>query len=141
MIENITLFPEINKEDAAQEIRIISPKNIIDNGAKKTDIYDLQNTNPCDEEDIEVVKHETSLPLDQLNYEEVKDSMLSDFRAISSYKDFLAHIDGQLRQAELDICNFLRLSTMILESKQRLMNPKAQQISDILDHVRSTRER
>ncbi|KAL0921142.1 hypothetical protein M5K25_008186 [Dendrobium thyrsiflorum] len=150
LIGNVTLFPEINKEDSGQEIRIISPKNIIDKDEKTTDIYDFEHTKPCDEEEgIETVKQEKKLSFDEelQNCEEdaigTQDSgsMMSDLRAISSYEEFLEHIDGQLRQAELDICNFLRLSTMIWESKQKQMNLKVQHISDILDHVRSTRER
>ncbi|PKU69802.1 hypothetical protein MA16_Dca023621 [Dendrobium catenatum] len=149
LIGNVTLFPEINKGDSGQEIRIISPKNIIDKDEKTTDIYDFEHTKPCDEEGTETLKQETKLSFDQelQNCEEDvigtqgSGSMMSDLRAISSYEEFLEHIDGQLRQAELDICNFLRLSTMIWESKQKKMNLKVQHISDILDHVRSTRER
>ncbi|KAH0464083.1 hypothetical protein IEQ34_006869 [Dendrobium chrysotoxum] len=142
LIGNVTLFPEINKEDSGQEIRIISPKNFIDKDEKTTDIYDFEHTKPCDEEGIETVKQDIKQSFDQ-ELQNCEDdaigtqgsgSMMSDLRAISSYEEFLEHIDGQLRQAELDICNFLRLSTMIWESKQRQMNLKVQHISDILDH-------
>ncbi|XP_020591492.1 uncharacterized protein LOC110032260 [Phalaenopsis equestris] len=147
LIGNVTLFPVINNEDSAQETRIIFPKNIIENDAM-TGNHDFKYTKTCEEEDIKNMKHEKSLPLyhEQLNYEEVaidtqvSDNM-SDFRTISSYEDFLEHVDGLLKQAELATCDFIRLSTIFLESKQRQMNPNLQQISDILDLVRRTRGR
>lgn len=145
LIGNVSLFPEIGREDTSPEIRIVSPKHKSDKDTMKTEISDLQHDKLCNEHNVDTVEHGSGI---SLNHDQditidarASDDMLNDLRAVSSYEDFMEDVDEQLMQVELDIYNFLRFSTMVLESKEKQMNTKVQQASEILEHIRKTRGR
>lgn len=59
---------------------------------------------------------------------------------LSSYKDFLEHIDLQVNKLEDELNSFLTFSALILESK-KLENSKVKQVMEILEDVHHMRAR
>ncbi|KAG0455227.1 hypothetical protein HPP92_024201 [Vanilla planifolia] len=145
LISNVMSIPEIFGEESSQEIRIISPTTEVYTDKVTTDV-----SMPKKEEGfiatgrletIPQLDHEQGNSESVANESEDINSMISNLWAVSSYEDFLEHIDGQLRLVELDLCNFLRLSAIILDSKQQQTNSRVLHVSEILDSVVSTRGR
>ncbi|KAG0455299.1 hypothetical protein HPP92_024264 [Vanilla planifolia] len=143
LISNVMSIPEIFGEESSQEIRIISPTIEVCTDKVTTDV-----SMPKKEEGfiatgrletIPQLDHEQGNSESVANESEDINSMISNLWAVSSYEDFLEHIDGQLRLVELDLCNFLRLSGIILDSKQQQTNSRVLHVSEILDSVVSTR--
>lgn len=60
---------------------------------------------------------------------------------ISSYEQFLEHLDLQLTNIEAELVNVLRFSNMVLEGGEKSQNLKLQQTKEILEAVYGIRKR
>lgn len=68
-------------------------------------------------------------------------TLASSLKEISSYEDFLEHLDQQLNNIETEVETFLRFSNMILEGDGTSINLKLQQAGEILEGVSRIRRR
>ncbi|KAL0443748.1 UNVERIFIED_CONTAM: hypothetical protein Slati_2097500, partial [Sesamum latifolium] len=62
-------------------------------------------------------------------------------REISTFEEFIDHLDQQLNKIEELLETFLRFSNVLLESKEKPEYSKVQHAIEILEGVRHTRER
>ena len=65
----------------------------------------------------------------------------SSLKEISSYENFLEHLDQQLNNIEAELDMFLRFSNIILEGEGTSINLKLQQAGEILEGVSQIRKR
>lgn len=69
------------------------------------------------------------------------ENLANNLNGISSYKDFLQHVDRTLQQVESDLVTFLRVSNLILESEQKQTSARMQQTLALLEDICSIRQR
>uniref|UniRef100_A0A7N2MCZ5 Uncharacterized protein n=1 Tax=Quercus lobata TaxID=97700 RepID=A0A7N2MCZ5_QUELO len=60
---------------------------------------------------------------------------------ISSYDEFLEHIDQELSKIEAELVTILRVSTLVLDSKETPKNSKVQQTQELLESICGIRKR
>ncbi|KAL9661169.1 hypothetical protein QQ045_025991 [Rhodiola kirilowii] len=70
-----------------------------------------------------------------------ENGIIGSLRDISSYEEFLEHLDGQLNIIEAELAILIRLSTSVLEREEMPQNSKVHQTLEILEGIRSIRER
>ncbi|CAM8887974.1 unnamed protein product [Rhodiola kirilowii] len=70
-----------------------------------------------------------------------ENGIIGSLRDISSYEEFLEHLDGQLNIIEAELAILIRLSTLVLEREEMPQNSKVHQTLEILEGIRSIRER
>lgn len=170
LVETIGLDVEVNSEDASSPVRIVSPKdectgssgNSTDSDTdllkhtedqnSKTYVQDQANM-PSNNDPNNVegalqnsVEHFVEPPRDDEDILEVplavnENNVVSSLKALSSYKDFLEHIDQQLKKIEAEVVMVLRFSTLIVEGEDSPENIKVQQTREILEAVGCIRER
>lgn len=144
------MYPEMSQDESGHQIRFVNPKvyddgksdetNGLDKDCMKTGQDNVQQ-NEVHEESFSVDFEELSIrdnsDIDTSNHEH----LIGKLNGISSYEDFLQYIDGQLQKVESDLVMFLKLSTLMLENKEKQASRKVQQTSGLLNDVRSIRER
>lgn len=62
-------------------------------------------------------------------------------KEITSYEDFMCHLDQQLNKMQMELQTFLRFSALILESEEKPENCKVHHAMEILEGIRHVRER
>ncbi|GMH11970.1 hypothetical protein Nepgr_013811 [Nepenthes gracilis] len=67
--------------------------------------------------------------------------LLSSLKGISSYIEFLEHLDRQLHKIEEELATILRLSNLMLDNDEKPNNPKVQQAVEIYENLRGIRGR
>lgn len=68
-------------------------------------------------------------------------TLASSLNELSSYEDFVEHLDQQLNNIEAELKTFLRFSNMILEGEGTSIYLKLQQATEILEGVSRIRRR
>lgn len=132
---------KVNRETASTPVRIVSPRTPTDislHSLQTSQDHELQEGSPeikpCKDEDLN--SDENSVGGEVLRevdgFRSLKD--------LSSYKDFLEHIDLQVNKLEDELNSFLTFSALILESK-KLENSKVKQVMEILEDVHHMRAR
>lgn len=145
LIENIASDVDIGSKDASSTVRIVSPKD-----------EDTRNQNEDDDLELKAMKYGADQLL-QVDTEGQADQQIldsvdnQDFRnnadiiyslkGISSYEDFIEHLDQQLNKIETELVMVLGVSTMLLEKNEKPKNSKVQQTEELLEGVRTIRER
>ncbi|KAA8524154.1 hypothetical protein F0562_010415 [Nyssa sinensis] len=148
LIGNVALDLDLGKEDASSPVRIVSPREEVTGNLNKTEDFDPNAQTVCEDQELQV--HATDIPIgNELN--NLEDSltgdiwnegnMVSSLKEISSYKDFLEHLDQQLNRIEAELLTVLRLSTLVLEAEEKPKNWKLQETEEILEDVRRIRGR
>ncbi|KAK1322325.1 hypothetical protein QJS10_CPA03g00694 [Acorus calamus] len=69
------------------------------------------------------------------------DGKIHELQGASSYEEFLEHIDQQLQEIETYMSTTLNLSTLVMDLEEKQKNTKVQQMVEILNDLRGTRER
>lgn len=150
LIGNVTMNIEDTTEDASSPVRIIAPKEEVQkdftkdasdpNTMKFSDIQDVQLSvesqgNPLDEEETE------NLPGSLCNSSWNEDNIASSLSEISSYEDFMEHIDRKLSEIEAELVTVLNVSTLVLNSEERPKNSRLQQTMELLQSIHDIRQR
>ncbi|KAF8408961.1 hypothetical protein HHK36_005031 [Tetracentron sinense] len=150
LIGNVALDLEVGREDASTPVRIISPKeDTADYSNEKEDFFQISMKLDEDQEQQFQTEFQENLPINH-QHEDIEegnvttgiwneDDMISNLNGISSYEDFLKHLDQQLNKIEVELVTVLRLSNLVLESKEKPKNSKVQQTKEILQSVRGIR--
>lgn len=151
LIGNVAaMYPEMSQEESGHQIRFVNPKVYSDGEANETDGLEKDCVKTGQDVVQEIENCEESLHLD---FEEpsIKENSSTDtshlenlagmLNGISSYEDFLQYVDGRLQKVESDLVMFLKLSTLMLENKEKQTSSKVQQTSGLVKDIRSIRER
>ncbi|XP_050226739.1 uncharacterized protein LOC126676558 [Mercurialis annua] len=137
---------EVNGEDASGPVRIVSPKEevVVD---KDEDEYTDNKLNGSSNKDVQLhTDAEASLQaaedLGILRKDVLgEDGKIIGLDSISSYEDFLEHIDLQLNRIESELVVILNVSTLLLSDEDKPKNSKVQQTLELLESVRAVRNR
>ncbi|KAJ4837790.1 hypothetical protein Tsubulata_046862 [Turnera subulata] len=70
-----------------------------------------------------------------------EESIIRQLKGISSYEDFLAHLDIQLDRVEAELVTVLNVSSFVLNDDDKHKNSKVQQILELLEDVSAIRQR
>ncbi|KAL2316812.1 hypothetical protein Fmac_030688 [Flemingia macrophylla] len=150
LIGNITVNIEDTTEDASSPVRIIAPKEEVqkdftkDNSEpdmmKFSDIQDVQLSieregNPLDDKETQNLLE--SLSIDVSN----EDDIPRNLSEMSSYEDFMEHIDQKLSEIEAELVTVLNVSTLVLDNEERPNNSRLQQTIELLESIHSIRQR
>lgn len=148
LIGNMALDLEDSEAEPSSPVRIVSPTE-----ETITDDY-LQLDNVAFEEDEEMqVSAENQRNIHAENdcnnspqgsfrgtMVNAADNVL-DPRETSAYEDFMMHLDQQLNKVQEEVETFLRVSNLLLESKESPEYSKVQHATEILNGVHDLRER
>lgn len=148
LIGHVAMPSEMSGKDSCQQVRFISPKYGNDEVSNKTisicpDLSKSGGHKVLETQDCEVNLHDDCQPDFEVSTGIVSsndDDIISNLKDVSSCKDFLEHVDRQLRIAEIDLVEFIRLQSL-LENRREQMNNKVQQISELLTEILRIRGR
>ncbi|XP_042493079.1 uncharacterized protein LOC122072746 isoform X2 [Macadamia integrifolia] len=152
LVSNVALDLEVGRADASGPIRIIPPKEEMEFDPNKNEDFN-PDTMDLDEDQPEQFETEfqANLSINQ-QQEDIEEGTVSmriwneeninrSFKDISSYEDFLEHVDQQLNKIEVEVATVLRLWTLVLDSEEQSKNSNVQHTFEILENVRGIRER
>lgn len=148
LIQNIASDVDIGSQDASSMVRIVSPKDE-DIGNKNEDddlewktmkygadqLLQVDTEGQADQQILDCVDNQ-----DFWNVADKPDIIYS-LKGISSYEDFIEHLDQQLNKIETELVMVLRVSTLLLEKNEKPKNYKVKQTEELLEGVRTIRER
>ncbi|PHU04205.1 hypothetical protein BC332_25027 [Capsicum chinense] len=151
LIGNVALDLEIATDDAPSPVRIVSPKDDNPDNSDENEDFDPETINLDDSQELQAPNDSNA---DLKTDNELKDleastsgnvskeaDRINNLKGVSSFEEFLERIDQQLRDIEVELVTFLRFSSLILESKEKLENSKVQQALDVLEGVHQLRGR
>ncbi|KAK3020867.1 hypothetical protein RJ639_045295 [Escallonia herrerae] len=125
LVGNVALDLDIFTEEASTPVRIVSPKEA---GAQKDDLWTNSDAG-SDElvESQELQGQETYKEPDNLEASLGGESwrgmdIVRGLKGITSYEDFLHHLDQQLNKIEVELVTVLRFSTLVLDDVEKPKN-------------------
>lgn len=148
LIGNIASDSEISGEDDPSPIRIISPRG----RAEKDENMDFSNDALTLTEDQKSLLHTDDLVEQPANEELEEHQAYPSFRTfneensssslalISTYEDFLEHLDQQLKKIEQELVTILNVSTLLVDD-EKPKNAKVQQTAELLESILDMRQR
>ncbi|XP_057508754.1 uncharacterized protein LOC130791582 isoform X2 [Actinidia eriantha] len=150
LIENVASDLDIGREDASSAVRIVSPKDEDTGKLNEEECLDWNTINSKDQ--VLEVHTETQAgqrignsmdnPTGDLTGDSRNDAdIISSLKGISSYEDFIEHLDQQLDKIEAELVIVLRVSTFVLEDNEKPKNSKVQQTLELLEGIHDLRER
>jgi hypothetical protein len=150
LVGNVTTNIEDTTEDASSPVRIIAPKEEVlkdspeddsdSNQIKFGDSQDVQISSESQEnlpDDKEIEKLLGSLSTNTGNENNIPSSLSQ----ISSYEEFIEHIDQKLREIETELVAVLNVSVLVLDSEERPKNSRWQQTMELLESIHDIRQR
>lgn len=150
LIGNVAVNIEDTIEDASSPVRIIAPKEEIQKDFTKDnsdpdmmkfgDIQDVKHSvenegNPLDDKETQNLLE--SLGIGSSN----EDNIARNLSEISSYEDFMEHIDKKLSEIEAELVTVLNVSTLVLDNEERPKNSRLQQTIELLESIHGIRQR
>lgn len=134
LIGNISLDPEVDRDYASGGVHIVSVSPKLDS------TEDEQENDPLglDSQDSQLIEEET---LDTDNHLPEDASTGIDFRDVSSYESFLGNVDQKLGRIEAELVTVVNVASLVLNHEDKPKNLKVQQTAEILEEIRSVRER
>ncbi|XP_073153695.1 uncharacterized protein [Henckelia pumila] len=147
LIGNVALDTEVNETEPSSPIWIITPKEAILNNSYENQKSMSDQLTFGEHQEVLVVADSESGEGDFNNTSSFSpigrndSSIMQHLREISSFEDFMKHIDQKLHEIEEKLETFISVSSLLLESKKKPEHSKVQHATDILEVVRDTRER
>ena len=151
LVGNVALDLEVGNENAPSPVRIIGQKQ-----ENKEDLNENIEVEPHvleldGQQDLQLCSEiEESLPVGK-DPEDIQASLsvgiwndndlISGLSGISSYDEYLEHIDQELSKIEAELVTILRVSTLVLDSKETPKNSKVQQTQELLESICGIRKR
>ncbi|KAJ6306730.1 hypothetical protein OIU78_021943 [Salix suchowensis] len=143
LIGNVAFDVEVETEDDSNPVRIVSPKLGVtdfssDDNLKFSDGQDLQlcadgETNPPVDEEVGFLGRD-------ICNDSNEESIIRGLKDVSSYEDFLEHLDVQLDTIESELVTILNVSALVLNDNEKPNNFKVQQTIELLESVRAIRK-
>ncbi|KAJ9563604.1 hypothetical protein OSB04_008764 [Centaurea solstitialis] len=152
LVGTVALNHEIETEDAAAPVRVVSPpsETLAVNGNSKKDLLNSDDDqelpdrtyNLPTKDETNNIEQSLQVPI-QLSTDGIENDsdLISSLTGLTSYEDFLDRIDQQLNKVEAEVITVVKFSTLILETRESPTNAKVQQLREILDAVRHVRQR
>ncbi|KAM7270033.1 hypothetical protein ACFE04_029247 [Oxalis oulophora] len=136
----------VDKKDSQIPVRIVSPiQQVAHNINENKDLISSNNDDKLvDSQKIALSVHNLSNDADKyqfLSLAENEDNLISSLQNISSYDDFLEHIDIQFHKIEAELVSVLNASTILLGNEEIKRNSRVEQTKELLDSVREIRHR
>ncbi|XP_062009039.1 uncharacterized protein LOC133725699 isoform X2 [Rosa rugosa] len=151
LIGNVALDLEVVRQDVFSPVRIVSPtpedaqdldevEELVPKGSKLTD----------DQENLFLTENQASLPVEPEGDDVRKplktgvwneDDILSSLQGITSFENFLEHLDNKLNKIEAELVTVLRISTLVVDNHEKAKNFKVQQIMELIESVGGIRQR
>lgn len=149
LVGTVALDLDTEKEEVDSPVRVVSPSS-----------EDPQNDSPDTSDDQQLqdstdnipIEHETEnlegslqvpikLSPNGIQSIDSNNNLASSLTGLTSYEDFLDHVDKKLNEIEDEVSTAVKFSTLILERDERPKNMKVQQLMEILGAVQHVRER
>ncbi|KAJ4976818.1 hypothetical protein NE237_001924 [Protea cynaroides] len=151
LIGNVALDLEVGRENATGPVRIISVKEAEFDPNKNEDLKPVAMDLGEDPQEQFKTEAQANLSINQ-QLEDIEEGTMSmriwneehissSLIGISSYEDFLGHVDQQLIKIEVEVATMLRLWTLVLESEEQSKNSKLRHTVEILENLRGVRGR
>jgi len=150
LVGNVTMNMEDTTEDASSPIRIVAPKEEVLKDSPKDD-SDLNRMKFGDNQDMQISLGSQENPPDDTETENLlrslstatgnENNIPSSLSEISSYEDFMEHIDQKLHEIETELVAFLNVSVLVLDSEERPKNSRWQQTMELLESIHGIRQR
>ncbi|KAK8716440.1 hypothetical protein V6N13_043749 [Hibiscus sabdariffa] len=143
LIGNIASDSEIGEENGSSPVRVVSPKE----QAEKDKDFGVDDALTASE-DQNLLLHTDDL-VEQPANEELEEDQAYAFNgdnkngilaAISTYEDFLEHLDQQLKKIEQELLTILNVSTLLLDD-EKPKNVKVRQTTELLESILDLRQR
>ncbi|KAL4378371.1 hypothetical protein GQ457_02G018600 [Hibiscus cannabinus] len=149
LIGNIASDSEIGEEDDSSPVRVVSPKEQAEtdkNNSKDFGVDDALTLTAS--EDQNLLLHTDDLVEQPANEELEEDQAYAFYgdnkngilAAISTYEDFLEHVDQQLKNIEQELLTILNVSTLLLDD-EKPKNVKVRQTTELLESILDLRQR
>ncbi|KAJ1379681.1 hypothetical protein SESBI_46685 [Sesbania bispinosa] len=145
LIGNVTMNIEDTTEDTSSPVRIIAPREEVQKDFSKDD------SDPSDIQDVQLSMESQGNPLDDKETENLQgspstggwneDKIASSLSEISSYEEFMEHIDQKLSEIEAELVTVLNVSTLVLDSEERPKNSRLQETMELLESIHGIRQR
>lgn len=150
LVGNVTMNMEDTTEDASSPVRIVAPKEEVLKDSPKDD-SDLNMMKFGDIQDMQISSESQENPPDDTETENLlrslktatgnENNIPNSLSEISSYKDFMEHIDQKLHEIETELVAFLNVSVLVLDSEERPKNSRWQQTMELLESIHGIRQR
>ncbi|KAJ1379018.1 hypothetical protein SESBI_47288 [Sesbania bispinosa] len=150
LIGNVTMNIEDTTEDASSPVRIIAPKEEVQKDFSKDD-SDPNMMKFSDIQDVQLSMESQGNPLDGKETENLQgspstggwneDKIAISLSEISSYEEFMEHIDQKLSEIEAELVTVLNVSTLVLDSEERPKNSRLQETMELLESIHGIRQR
>ncbi|XP_030932196.1 uncharacterized protein LOC115957977 [Quercus lobata] len=139
LVGNVALDLEVSNENAPSPVWIITPKqenkeDLNENIEVEPHVLDLDGQQAVGKEPEDI---QASLSVGIWN----DNDLIHGLSGISSYDEFLEHIDQELSKIEAELVTILRVSTLVLDSKETPKNSKVQQTQELLESICGIRKR
>ncbi|BAT80768.1 hypothetical protein VIGAN_03036700 [Vigna angularis var. angularis] len=152
LIGNVNVNIEDITKDASSPVRIVAPKEEVQNDFSTTrhnldpetmdfdNIQDVQlsiesEENSLDVKEIQNLQESVSVGISN------EDSIARNLSEISSYEDFMERIDKKLSEIEAELVTVLNVSTLVLVNEERPNNSRLQQTIELLETIHGIRKR
>ncbi|CAK9178819.1 unnamed protein product, partial [Ilex paraguariensis] len=149
LIGNVALGLEVGREDVSIPIRIVSPREPVTGNSDENKDIDPNTLKLSGDQEFQVNAQSQADPpaanepdnLKELSVEGIwnEPGTPHSLNGISSYEEFLEHLDQQLNKMEAELATVLRFSTLVLEGDEKPKNSKLQQTVEILGGIRGIR--
>ena len=145
----VALDLDTEKEEVDSPVRVVSPSS----EGPQNDSPDTSDDQQLqDSTDSITIEHETEnfegslqvpikLSTHGIQSIDSNNNLASNLTGLTSYEDFLDHVDKKLNEIEDEVSMAVKFSTLILERDERPKNMKVQQLMEILGDVQHVRER
>lgn len=150
LVGNVTMNMEDTTEDASSLVRIVAPKEEVLKDSPKDD-SDLNMMKFGDIQDMQISSESQENPPDDTETENLlrslktatgnENNIPNSLSEISSYEDFMEHIDQKLHEIETELVAFLNVSVLVLDSEERPKNSRWQQTMELLESIHGIRQR
>lgn len=144
LIGNVAFDVEVETKDDSSPVRIVSPKLGVTNFSSDDDLEfsDGQDLQLC-------ANRETNPPVDEevgflgrdICNDSNEESIIRGLKDVSSYEDFLEHLDVKLNKIESELVTILNVSALVLNDNEKPNNFKVQQTIELLESVRAIRQK
>ncbi|XP_050380722.1 uncharacterized protein LOC126797969 [Argentina anserina] len=151
LIGNVALDLEVVRQDAYSPVRIVSPTP--EEAQELDEVKELGLKGPeltDDQGNLLPTENQASLPVEPIGDEVPKplksgvlneDDNISSLQGITSFENFLEHLDNKLNKIEAELSTVLRFSTLVVDNHEKAKNFKVQQIMELIESVGGIRQR
>ncbi len=151
LVGNVALDFEVSNENASSPVWIISPKQENTEDRNENMKFEPNVVELDGQQDLQLCSESEERPSFDKEQENIQaslsvsiwneDDIVSSLGGISSYEEFLEHLDQELSKIEAKLVTILRVSTLVLDGKDTPKNSKVQQTLELLEDICGIKKR